>query len=114
MDFNDILRNDAEFRYRLLSRMQADCNYYLGYGNRHPKYLWAGSEKDQIECMKALWNSFPEDGKPEWLSFEAILDYEKQMVTPEKPPLAGQIKAAEEKVAATQISSTKGTHSYEL
>ena len=70
---------DEEFRYRMLSRMQADCSYYLGYGNRHAKHLWAGNEKDHIACMKALWESFPEDGKPEWLTFERIEEYEKQM-----------------------------------
>ena len=35
---------------------------------------------DQIGYMKALWNSFPEDGKPEWLTMEQILNYEKQML----------------------------------
>ena len=30
--------------------------------------------------MKALWNTFPEDGKPEWLTMEQILNYEKQML----------------------------------
>ena len=41
--------------------------------------LWAGDEKSQIENMKALWNSFPEEDKPEWLTWEDILEYEKQM-----------------------------------
>lgn len=67
------------FRYQMLSRLQSDCDYYLGNGNRHPKHLWAGNEKDQIACMKALWNSFPADGKPEWLSLEQIDGYEKQL-----------------------------------
>lgn len=40
---------------------------------------WAGNEKDQIEEMKALWLGFSETDKPEWLTWEHILDYEKQM-----------------------------------
>lgn len=86
MDYLKVLKEfgleggDETFRYQMLSRMKADCEYYLGNGNRHPKYLWADNEKDQISCMKALWLSFPEDKKPEWLTLEQIQDYEKQMV----------------------------------
>lgn len=32
-----------------------------------------------IEYMKALWWSFPESGKPEWLTLEEIKDYERRM-----------------------------------
>ena len=30
--------------------------------------------------MKALWNSFSEEGKPEWLSMEQIDKYKEQLV----------------------------------
>lgn len=51
-------------------------------GHRHgcEKFLWAGNVTDQIGYMKALWESFPEDGKPEWLTMERILNYEKDML----------------------------------
>lgn len=78
MDLNDILNHDATFRYRLLSRMKSDCEYYFGYGNRSANHLWAGNEQDQITAMKALWNSFPAQEKPEWLPLEQIESYEKQ------------------------------------
>lgn len=29
--------------------------------------------------MKGIWNSFPEDGKPEWLTWEQIEAYEAEM-----------------------------------
>lgn len=74
---------NESFRYQLLSRMQSDCEYYLGCGHRLAKHLWAGDEAGQIGYMKALWNSFPSEGKPEWLSYEQILEYEKNMVTKE-------------------------------
>lgn len=76
----DILKFSPEFRYQLLDRMVSDCKYYLGYGNRHPKYLWAGNEEDQIKLMKSLWDSFPVDQKPEWLTWGDILEYESLIV----------------------------------
>lgn len=68
---------DEKFRYMLLDRMRQDCKYFLGYGNRHEKYLWAGNVKDQIETMKVIWNSFPDDKKPVWLTMEEIKEFEK-------------------------------------
>ena len=65
--------------YQMLSRLQSDCNYYLGCGNRNEKNLWAGNVKDQIIKMKELWNQFTDDQKPEWLTYEQILQYEKEM-----------------------------------
>lgn len=79
MKFDDVLNHDDKFRYMLLSRMKSDCDYYLGNGNRYNKHLWAGDEVKQIAYMKALWNSFGENDKPEWLSYEQLLDYEKKI-----------------------------------
>lgn len=70
-----------EYNYMILDRLRADCEYYLGNGNRHKKYLWAGNEEEQIKEMKRLYNSFTDDKKPEWLTWEQILEYEKQLVT---------------------------------
>ena len=79
-DFSEYIQEkDESFRYMLLSRMQSDCAYYLGNGRLYGPHLWAGNEKDQIEYMKILWNSFPEDQKPEWLSYEDILAYERRL-----------------------------------
>lgn len=72
--------HDDTFRYQMLDRLRTDCNYYLGNGNRYAKHLWTGDEKEQIKVMKALWESFSDNGKPEWLSYEDILEYQKQMV----------------------------------
>lgn len=68
---------DTKFNYMLLSRLQMDCNYFLGNGNRYEKHLWAGNVDDHIEMMKKIWNGFEE--KPEWLSMEQIEDYERKM-----------------------------------
>ena len=37
-------------------------------------------ERDQIQDMRKLYNSFDDDKKPEWLAFEQIGDYEKKML----------------------------------
>lgn len=51
----DVVNRDKRFRYMLLSRLQSDCDYYLHYGERHPKGLWAGDEALQIEFMTKLY-----------------------------------------------------------
>jgi len=70
---------DDSFKYMLLSRMQSDCNFYLGDTPQsfNEKYLWAGNVEEHIQNMKDLWNSFKE--KPEWLSMEQIEAYERKM-----------------------------------
>lgn len=65
--------------YQLLGRLKMDCEYFLGYGNRHEKHLWAGNVADQIQKMKELHNKFSADKKPEWLTHDDILSYERQM-----------------------------------
>jgi hypothetical protein len=72
-------QNPYHFDYMMLSRLQQDCNYFLGYGNRYEEHLWAGNVAGQITEMKRIWRKFPEDSKPEWLTWEGILDYERRM-----------------------------------
>lgn len=69
---------DHRFSYQLLARLKQDCDYYLGFGNRAKKHLWAGDEAEQIAKMKDLHSALPE--KPEWLSLEDIGRYEAEMV----------------------------------
>ena len=64
-EINEVIKNQKS-EYMLLSRMQMDCNYYLGAGNRNSKHLWAGTPKEQIEKMKELYSKLVV--KPEWLS----------------------------------------------
>lgn len=70
--------NDETFKYQLLSRLKMDCEYFLGFGNRSEHVLWSGTVEDHIADMKALWNDI-KTGKPEWLTYEDILKYEKEM-----------------------------------
>lgn len=77
---DDILQRDLRFRYMLLSRLQSDCEYYLNYGGRSPRCLWAGDEAQQIEFMTKLHDSFREDEKPQWLTMDEIKAYGKEMI----------------------------------
>jgi len=77
MDLQNVLTRDDRFRYQLLDRMKSDCEYYLGNGRVFGNHLWAETVPEQIEAMKAIWDSF--DEKPEWLTSEQIEDYEKRM-----------------------------------
>ena len=63
--------------YRLLSRLKADCDYFLDTGGRAEKYLWAGNVRAQIAKMREIYETLP--AKPEWLTKEAIDDYDEQM-----------------------------------
>ena len=65
--------------YMMLGRLESDCKYYLGYGNRYTNHLYYKDEQKHVNEMKKLYNSFPDDQKPEWLTYEQILDYEKLM-----------------------------------
>lgn len=70
--------SEAEkFSYMMLSRLQSDVEYYLGYGNRNERHLRSESIDAHIAEMKRIWNSL--NVKPEWLSMEEILEYEKNM-----------------------------------
>ena len=50
----------------MLSKLQSDCEYYLGYGNRSPSILCNHSVQNHIARMKELWNGFLTDQKPEY------------------------------------------------
>lgn len=71
---------EERFNYQLLDRLRMDCDYFLGNGNRNTNHLWAGTEQAQIEKMKELYNSFSVNEKPEWLTYQQILQYENLMI----------------------------------
>ena len=75
----DWSKYEPKFRYMMISRMKQDCDYYLGYGNRSTNHLWAQNEKDQIANMVSLWSTFEPEDKPEWLTWDELVDYAHQM-----------------------------------
>lgn len=65
---------------RLLGRLKADCDYFLGAGGRAEKHLWAGNVREQIAKMRELYAALPE--KPEWITQEDINRYAQRMESP--------------------------------
>ena len=75
----ELTNEQKRFNYMMLSRMQADCEYYLGFGARSTRRLYAGNEKDQISEMENVYNSFAAEEKPVWITWEDIQNYKKAM-----------------------------------
>lgn len=75
------LPTEAErFNYMMLSRLQMDCDWNLGNGKTYGQRIWADTIEEHIEEMKRLYNTFTDDKKPQWLTWEQILKYEKELV----------------------------------
>lgn len=83
MTIEEILQHNLKFRYKLLGRLRTDCKFYLTHANRCPKCLWAGNEKEQIDTMTRIYESFQADEKPEWLTMDEIREFGRQMLTAE-------------------------------
>lgn len=71
------LNSQMPYKYRMLGRLQFDCESYL-YGLAPGTHrLWAGNIDDQIKTMKSIYESL--EVKPDWITMEQIEEYEKQM-----------------------------------
>lgn len=69
-------RTGTTFDYMLLGRLQVDCEYFLGWGNRNEEKLWAGNVKEQLEEMSRLWKKC----KPQWLTRRKLNYYKRKMM----------------------------------
>lgn len=65
------------FNYMMLDRLRCDCDYYLNYGGRNAKSLWAKDEQKQIDKMREIYDSLKI--KPKWLTMEQIDEYAARM-----------------------------------
>jgi hypothetical protein len=74
---NPNTNHDVKQQYLILSRLQSDCEYFLGNGNRTNTSLFHGNVIEHIKAMKELWIKL--DTKPTWLSMKDIIDYERKM-----------------------------------
>lgn len=79
-----------QFEYMMLSRLNDDAAAYFGrhgneeddkwdcrYHNAH--FIWGNDISLLVEEMKKLWQKIPEDIKPEWCTWEQILEYERKI-----------------------------------
>jgi hypothetical protein len=69
--------NENKFDYMLLGRLADDCDYFLGNGKRYEGDLWGLNVNNHIKEMKKIYKKLPK--KPEWLSYNDILNYENKM-----------------------------------
>lgn len=74
------VKNNKRFEYMMLDRLRGDCETHLDIENKYRRRLMEDEIKSTIETMKTLWNGFEDDEKPEWLTWEQILEYEKRMI----------------------------------
>lgn len=72
-------RKEDKLNYQLLYGLRSECDYYLRMGDKDIKNLRLENVQAQIDKMKELYNSFANDKKPKWLSYEQILHLEKLM-----------------------------------
>lgn len=71
---------EVKHTWNMLGRLESDCKYYLGNGNRCAKHLWAHDEKAQIAKMRELLASLPEEHRKNCITSEQIDEYERKMV----------------------------------
>jgi hypothetical protein len=77
--YKEIIESNLRHRYMMLDRLRCDCEYYLNYGNRNEKVLWAQNVEDHINLMINLYDSFPESDKPQWITKEQIIEYGRKL-----------------------------------
>ena len=85
---SDFLSRPEGVRYNLLRQMSMDMEYYLNNGPAYgyaEKHLAFGSLEGQTSVMKALYNSFSDEDKPEWITLETIDGYQSRYDM--RPPL---------------------------
>ena len=73
-------RHPREHDYMMLSRLESDCKYFLGYGNGYEGHLYYKEVNEHCDEMKKLYNSFPDSDKPEWLTADQIEEYRTNML----------------------------------
>lgn len=78
---NEVLDQSNEYKNKTLSKLQCNCQYFLGNGNCLEKHLWANNLDNHILAMKMIYESFDEQDKPVWINKEMIDLYKDQMWT---------------------------------
>ena len=78
-----------QFEYMILSRLNDDAQAYFGHGNEdedkwdcryHNEHnIWGRNITDLVAEMKKFWQRIPSDIKPEWCTWEQILEYERKI-----------------------------------
>lgn len=64
-----------------LSAIKTTCDFFLGEGDKNIAIF--EEPQDLINTMKEIWDTLPKTARPEWLTWEQIQEYEKQILHPE-------------------------------
>lgn len=81
------------FNLRLLGRLKADIDYFLGPSHAE-KYLWAGGVDAQIAKLREIDGSIRPEDRPEWFTTEWIDQAEQAMRTPADGGIEDALNAA--------------------
>lgn len=81
------------FNLRLLGRLKADVDYFLGPSHAE-KYLWAGGVDAQIAKLREIDGSIRPEDRPEWFTTEWIDQTEQAMRTPADGGIEDALDAA--------------------
>jgi hypothetical protein len=78
----EIREANFQYVYMMLSRLRGDCIGFLTEGDiryHNVSQIWGVTVESHIAHMKELWEKIDDDLKPEWCSWEQILEYERNM-----------------------------------
>lgn len=79
---NEVNEKDYTFDYSFLSRLKSDCKYVIDHQISNPRWsLWGITVEKHIEEMRKVYNSFPDDKKPQWITMNDIDNFEKEMLS---------------------------------
>lgn len=79
---NEVNEKDYTFDYSFLSRLKSDCKYVIDHQISNPRWsLWGITVEKHIEEMRKVYNSFPDDKKPQWITMDDIDNFEKEMLS---------------------------------
>lgn len=73
------LEKTFRFEYMMLGKLNDNANAYFNRPAdcRYRNDRAIGGIKETVEEMKELWNKIPDGIKPEWCTWEQILEYER-------------------------------------
>ena len=63
----------------MLGRLVSDCDYWLGYGNRCDKHLWADNPSEQIWYMRYFLAVLHHNRIDTKVTHDDITNYAKKM-----------------------------------
>lgn len=83
----EITQKSLPLREKILYQLSEECDFFLGKGRCNPNILRTKETSKQIDLMLKLWDSFPENKRPVWISRTKIIEYGEKMEFAQKSPM---------------------------